>query len=513
MKRVPAEALAVLGWALSLALAGVLVRPGLETGPLFSSDSAIPVLMARAARVDLFHAYYLGQDRFGAWPFLLARLVGGRDWSAEGLQALLLVVTWTGAFPLSRLVRASGVAAGMLVLVPLALAGPAEVRLYVLDASQPYGWQFAMLAWTWLGLRRLLEADARGARVGWGVAASLAAALACWVSTSSVPVLVVLWSVESLRAWARSPMGWRQALMAAVPVTVGGVFERQLRRLYHRYAFRTYRDEFRSPVMLDQGHLWDNAGRVLALLWSGPLPMGGLLLVGLGLAGTWLVRHARRGRAAWAELSDPAWMALACGLSALAQLALLVAVAHVRHNGFAARYFALAHLLLLVGLGALLLHLVAVWLSPRRLRVIGALGVGAAGVALVWAWTQPPRMTEDHARALEAARTLARVAPGSLLMGGYWDVYRLAALQPLEAQAKPLPDPRQYQRTPFLWAELEAARTLIWVRARGDKEPEEPQERELRGSLFLRDTAPFAHAPGYTFWRYTRAPPPDEGPR
>lgn len=507
LKRSFAEVLALLGWALSLALALCWIQPGLGGLPPYNSDAAIPLLMARSERVDLFHAYYWGQDRFGAWPFLLARLVGGRSWSAEGLQSLLLVVTWTAAFPLSRLVRASGAAAAMLVVVPLALAGQEEVRHHVLEISQPYGWQFAMLAWCWWSSRRLLEADARRARVGWGVAAALTASLACWVSTSSIPVLAVLWGVESLRARLRGSTSWRPWGMAAIPVVVGGVFERQLRRLYHRHANRTHGEEYRTPVKLDWGHLWDNAGQVLGSLWTGPVPQGGLLLVGFGLAGTWLVRNARRGRAAWAELSDAAWMALACGLTALTQLALLVAVEHVRNNGFAPRYFALPHLLLLVGMGSLLLHHLAQWLSSRTLRITGASAVTAMGLALAWVWAHPPRVQEHHERLLEAARTLARMEPRTLLMGDYWDVYRLAAVQPLDVQAKPLPALNQYIRTPFHRLELDRTRTLVWVRTPGDKEPEEPQERELRGLRFVRDPEPFIQTPGFTFWRYTRASP------
>ncbi|WP_223645662.1 hypothetical protein [Corallococcus sp. EGB] len=512
MKRSFAELLALLGWALSLALALLCLQPGLGGLPPLNSDSAVPLLMAQAERVDLFHAYYWGQDRFGAWPFLLARLVGGRDWSAGGLQAVLLVVTWTAAFPLSRLVRASAsAAAGMLVVVPLALAGPAEVRNHVLELAQPYGWQFTMLAWGWWSLRRLLEADERRARVGWGVAATLAASLACWVSTSSIPILAVVWGVESLRVRVRGHAGWRPRVTAAVPVLLGGVFERQLRRLYHRYGSRTYGTTFRTKVELDWGHLWDNAGKVLASLWSGPVPQGGLLLVGFGLAGTWLVRHARRGRAAWAELSEPAWMALACGLAALAQLALLVAVEHVRVNLFAPRYFALAHLMLLVGLCSLLLHHLARWLPARALRVTGASGVTAMGVALAWSWAHPPRVQEQHEQLLDAAQTLARMAPGTLLVGGYWNVYRLAAVQPLEVQAKPVPAPNYAQRSPFHMAELARTRTLVWVRTPDDDEAGEPQERELHGLRFVRDPAPIAQPSGFTFWRYTRASPHETG--
>jgi hypothetical protein len=498
-------ALALLCWGLALGLALVWVRPGMESGPVYNSDNGIPLLMARAARVGPYYLYYLGQDRFGAWPFMVARFVGGRNWSAEGLQALLLVAVWTAAFPLARLVRGSGVSTAVLVGVPLAMMGPVVVRDYVLDATQPYGWQFLMLAWTWLGTRRLLESDTWRARVGWLVAASLTAALAIWTSTTSLPMLGMLWAVESARAWARGRMDWRGVLLAAVPPSVGGVFEKQVRLYYHAQSLRVFGDTAYTRTMLDEGRLWDNAQRVFSLLWTGPVPQGALLFTWLGVTLAWIAWRSWRGRAAWANLSEPAWVALGCGLAALMQLAALVAVVHVRLNGFAPRYFALPHLLLLVGVGALVLHQVVARLPSRLAPLTGALVAAAGCVALGWAWDHPPAPREGMDQARDAAQALARMAPDTLLVGGYWNVFRLAALQPLEGQARPVPQPRDYQRSPFYWADLEAARTLVWVRSADDEEPPEPVAREVRGVVFIRYNAPLAQLPGFTFWRYVRA--------
>ncbi|WP_147445113.1 hypothetical protein [Corallococcus sp. CA053C] len=507
MKRGVAWAVALACWALSLWLAVTWLRPGTPWGPTYSSDSAIPLLMVRAPRVDLFFAYYLGQDRFGTWPFLLARLVGGRDWSAEGLQALLIAATWTVMFPLAWLSRQGVVAVGLFVLVPLVLVLPEEVRPYLLDISQPYGWQFAMLAWTWMGLRGLMEARTRQGVWGWGVAATVSAGLTIWMSTSSLPALVVFLGVEALRARARGLTNWRRFAAAAVPLVVGGTFERQLRRLYHRFSKKSVGIEFRTAVQLDRGHLWENTRQVTALLWTGPVPLAGVLLVLAGIAATWLVRHGRRGWSAWAALSEPGWLALGCGLAAAAQLPLLVAVSHVRANDYSLRYFGLAHALALVALGVLVLGWLATRVSQNVLRGAGALaGVALAVAALTW--RGPPVVKPDPARARDAALAVARVAPGMLLMGGYWDVYQLAGLQPLASQMLPVPTPEDYQRTAHLIPQVKAARELVWVQRMEDDSKPEPLERELHGVKFQRAPEPWLSVPGYTFWKYVRAPVP-----
>ena len=52
------------------------LRAGTTNVAGFSSDSAIPVLMANDRHWDLFQCFFYGQDRFGARPFLLMRIAG-----------------------------------------------------------------------------------------------------------------------------------------------------------------------------------------------------------------------------------------------------------------------------------------------------------------------------------------------------------------------------------------------------------------------------------------------------
>jgi hypothetical protein len=62
--------------------------------------------MANDRHWDVFQCFYWGQDRFGAWPFLLARLVsfglrGAVRW--EHLQFALVAWFLLGAVALARL--------------------------------------------------------------------------------------------------------------------------------------------------------------------------------------------------------------------------------------------------------------------------------------------------------------------------------------------------------------------------------------------------------------------------
>jgi hypothetical protein len=45
-------------------------------GGLYNSDSAIPVLMSNLATGAPVDWLFWGQDRFGSWPFLVARAAG-----------------------------------------------------------------------------------------------------------------------------------------------------------------------------------------------------------------------------------------------------------------------------------------------------------------------------------------------------------------------------------------------------------------------------------------------------
>ncbi len=496
--------MALVAWGASLALAVRLLPPGSLWVGLYTADTAIPVLMARAPTVDLFHAYYWGQDRFGAWPFLLARALGGTAWTAEGLQVVLLAVAWLGALALAWLVRRGTLGTGVLLLLPVALAAHPGVRPYVLDFSQPYGWQLAALAWAWAGLRALARARTGRAALGWGTAAWVPSALAVWVSTSSLPILAALSAVEALRARVRGEglPGWKRATVA-LPLAMAMLFERQLRRLYHRFAERHFHTDFRTQVELDRGHLLDNAGQLVGRMLEGPLPLLALLALvaaGVGAAG-W------RARSSLSRLPDALWVAAGCGLAALAQLPVLMAVTHVRLNGFDPRYFSLVHLFAVLGLGVLVLAAVERW-SPPAVRTWGSLGV-AVGLALTaMLRPEPPPEELHYTRYRSAARALSAAAPGALLLGDYWDVYLLASLQSPETATRPLPAEEQHQRTPFLVPALRAASEMVWAQPWNRAMPATPPQLSQYQRQWERDAEPLLSVPGFIFWRYRSVKPP-----
>src|SRR4051812_23942203 len=60
------------------------------------SDGAMPQLIANHQGTTPFDLFSWGQDRFGAWPFLIARgirAVTGIGWTPEGLYWLMMAGT------------------------------------------------------------------------------------------------------------------------------------------------------------------------------------------------------------------------------------------------------------------------------------------------------------------------------------------------------------------------------------------------------------------------------------
>jgi hypothetical protein len=185
-----------------------------------------------------------------------------------------------------------------------------------------------------------------------------------------------------------------------------------------------------------------------------------------------------------------------------------MAVAHVRLNGFDPRYFGLVHLFAVLGLGVLVVAMAERW-SPPGVRRWGGLGVAGGLVLAVVLRPVPPLEEAGYVQARSAAHALSAAAPGSFLLGGYWDVYTLASLQSPKAATKPLPLEGDYQRTPFLVPGLRAASELVWVQPEPEAAAGLPpgllREHQVE---WQRDAEPLLRVPGFIFWRYRSAPSP-----
>ncbi len=440
-----AAALAVCAGSYLHALA-----PGSAAAPLFGSDAAVPVLMGNDPRFDLFHAYYFGQDRFGAWPFLAASALGRLlrfAWTPASLHALQTLWLFSGVVPAALLGGKRPATGGLAWLAALGL--PGEVRGQVSDLGQPYAWQLAALLWAWWGCRRWTE---RGG-AGRGISAFLPAVLAVWTSTLSLPLLAGLAAIEAVRARTRPFL--RGLGRALLPAAVAGAAELALRVAYHAFALARYGHPYVTRIHLDVGHLEANFLAVTRRLLAPDAWPVLLLAASLLAAGTW--RGARV--AGGPERRD--LVALALGLFALAVLPIpvLVLVNHVRANGYNNRYFTptLAFASGAVWAGG---ALAATRIGCSRLRG-AAEALAAAALALALFWTRP-RWAPDprFERLSRTAAALAARAPGSPLVNGYWGSYVFTALL-APGKLVSIPAEGDYLRTPFDLAALRRAKTVV----------------------------------------------------
>jgi hypothetical protein len=456
-------------WA-ALACLPVLAAPWVSRAlfpraSAFNSDLAVPVLMVRAREWSLFDVYYWGQDRLGTWHLLLLRAAGqlsGHTFDYAGLHLAAAAWVLMAAVVMARLAGAWGWAAGGLLAA--VLVGNTDSRFSLFDAAHPYAWQITALLLAWWGLRRLTEPAGSAGRGRWRLRAATAFAvfLAHWTSPLSGQMLLVVAGVEAVRARALDAAPGRSVPRrlgeGGLVVAAGIVAERVLRAAFYRYADARFGQEFRTGLVLDRGHLADNARQVLkTLATSASLPM---LVVGTAgaCAAAVVLWRARGGRVPGWRVEGAA-LVLGCWALAAVQLPVFFLVRHVRINRFHERYFSLvfvfgtlAGLLALAGLAASL-----PWLARRWRGVLALAGAGglAAGVLLMPTPRARAKITAPLATRLEAR------APGAPLLAGYWSTYVLAALQQPRTMLDPVPCEGRMVRTPWWAGELRRHRWVV----------------------------------------------------
>jgi hypothetical protein len=457
---------ALVLFALLVAQATRAFGPDAAVSPEYNSDNGVPVLMSNADEWNLFHFYYYGQDRFGAWPFLLARAVGkalGAQVMPEHLHAWLTAWLLAGAFVVAALARGFRLlAAGLYLAVVVAIPSLSYV---LFELAQVYPWQLTALLLAWWSVRRhndsvaalaADEAPSRRALFGGRARTFLLSFLAIWTSTVSGPLLVLVAGVEALRTKLLAPEHFpaKRALRrwgeAVLLIGAAYVVETIIRGRYHSFSKRHYGLRYRTNLGIDFAHLGDNARAILGQVWNAQaLP---LLLAGtVGALAAAVLAWRRLRNPAASEPREPvllegALLVLGAWVLGAAHLPLLIVLNHVRVNEYHSRYFTP---LFLFGAfaGALSLAL-AVSLVPAlaRLRPRVLAGVGAASLAgAAWALPAPqPNPSMEELR--RTAERLAQRRPGVYLLGGYWDTYLWPSLQ-REGALVPVPHEADYQRT------------------------------------------------------------------
>ncbi|WP_163988984.1 hypothetical protein [Pyxidicoccus caerfyrddinensis] len=479
----PAAALArAVTWARRLGGAGAIILFGLLVAratwslnpqtpqvPLYNSDCAIPVMMCNAEGWSLFDFYYYGQDRFGAWPFLSARVVGhlfGFTWTYLHLHAWLTAWLLGGAFvvgALSRGFRLLG--AGLYTAVLLANT---PLRGILFELAQVYPWQLTALLLAWWSLRqdnelvRTHEGSAPPRRTTrlFRARTFLLSFLSIWTSTVSGPLLVILATAEAVRARLLAPglfegrRFWRRWSGALSLIVAAVVVENLIRFGYRDFARHRFGLPYRTQVSIDWEYLGQNA-RVMADNLSGLpfLPWLVVGTVGACVSTAFLWRTLRTRAIPDALRLEGAVLVLATWLLAAAHVVLLTVIDHVRNNDYSTRYYAL---LFLFGTfsGALTVALgmgMVPGLSRWRRHVYTALGATALAGS---AWALPAPVPNPGFLELEAvARRLEQRKPGVPLLGSYWNTYVIRSLQG-EGALLPSPHEHEYRRTVWWDREL-----------------------------------------------------------
>lgn len=499
----------------------------------FNSDSALPVLMANDPVIDAFRTYIYGQDQFGAWPYLAAQLfrrATGFVWTDRAVfvwQTCWLFLSVPLVYALVRTPPRAFAALTFLLVLCLHKAAAS----YIFVINQRYAWQITALFFSWWSLRRVCEGVFQPTEgrhtigLAWHLAFYWFAFLSIWMSPVSIVMLGVLFLLEVLRA-PRAGRASESALrplklslaLAALPFVVAIISELLLRLNFYRFALKHYGRDYRTPTGIDWGHLFENLHTQLgnfgdSVWW----PLSALAVVASIACLAFLIQAALLppGESERGKLPTDAFALdiaiLATGSCAVAAINFAVSVVFVwfRMNAFGLRYLALTYLfgsfsgLLFIALGLYL------WKPLRRARpYVFPHTLTLAILALLTLFFPAERKNPNYAPLQQIASTLAQKSPaGIVLLGGYWETYVFASLQPPN-MIIPVPAEGQYVRTPWTPQLLRQAREVVVVQNVyqnfGGKETPQPIVTQHGATLTLVEPRWYA-SDGYVFSLYRNA--------
>ena len=445
----------MVAWAFLLWRAIELFRPDSSLLPTYGSDDAIPLLMANEQSTTPFSFFYYGQDRFGTWPFLLARAlgwVGHFSWSPELLSAFLTLFMFAAAWPLWAL-------AGMADFIVPGYLGVLLLNPVVRVERHPYGWQAATLIWTWWALRHLSSnPNCRS----WLVAASIGSVLAVWISPLNGAILIVIAMVEwAFRHWKTGAKAAPAKLFVTliVPPAIGLGVETMLRAWFHQYSRLKFHYAYAGSISFDSGHLLENAAAMWNVLVGGPwwiVQIGVVCAAGFFLL-TWLAQ-ARRARSANTSVDVLHVVTLGCAAICVLTFVAAIVVSHVRQNIYHERYLTLSHLFGGVGVVAATGAALPLQKISAQLRNGLSLALTLVFLVSIAIWLPRFRINPTYTE-LKAAADWVASQPEPVVLGGYWGTYVFSALA-LPRRVIPIPVEEDYQRTPWT---IDAIHRAKWI--------------------------------------------------
>lgn len=475
----------------------------------FQSDAAIPVLMANDDRpINIFDTYYYAADRWGGWPLIVAKAVHlnfGLHWTEQSLYYVRTIWMFLGLLVLAALNARAAPAVVVSALIVLCLE-PTSRRI-MFDLSQLYGWQLTALFLAWFCLRRLLSVRVHG--IFWSAAFYVAALFAIWSSIMSAPLLSVVMVLEALRF--QKTITKRRLGLAVVLLFAATASEFLLKKNYHRHSLKHFGNEFKTGFALDFGHFSEN----LLTNWHNitqytffPLIVVALCFV-VGIAG-WILyglvsgKELLKNRVLSLLEDETVATIIALTLMAIVNFAILCSINHVRTSDYDVRFHALTYLFSTVS-GLLAIYFGIRVLMNRVAAIRYVLPLVVAGAFIYLFVNFPPRTSSELYREYrETALALSQKAPGSVLMGGYWETYVFVALQPTGIMT-PVPFEGVLNRIPWTISSLRDSQQVVIEYRTSNLAPKDlvpPNQLRQYGNLLkLQDAHFYEHGP-YAFALY-----------
>ena len=488
----------------------------------YHSDAAMPILQSNSDRpITIYDHYYYGADRWGGWPMLMGKwlhLNTGLRWNDQRIHYVRITWVFLGLLILAALNARAAPAVIVSGLVVLCLEP--TVRRLMLDLSQLYAWQMPALFLAWFCLRHVLAqpfssdgpASVRVRRILWCAGFYTSAFFAIWSSVASGPLLAVLLTLEALRSHlAFKNISKRRIGLALLLLLAAVASELLIKMNYHRYCLKHFGNGNKTGMWFDFGYLNQN----LIANWHDvfqfsffPLIVVAVSFV-FGIGGLLLYARATHNRPLMTRVvslfeDDTFIMIVALIAMAALNFALLVSINHVRHDFYDVRFHTLTYFFGATS-GLLTIYLV-IRLLADRFAVTGYVSRLVVAGAFIFLFINfPPRaMSEAYARDRQIALDLSQRAPGAILMGGYWQTYVFAGLQPTNTMT-PLPVEGVLNRIPWTQPMLQDAKLVVVEYRQSGIEERKSVPSELRqyGNLLkLQDPRFYENGP-YAFALYS----------
>ena len=488
----------------------------------FHSDAAMPILQSNSDRpITIYDHYYYAADRWGGWPMLVGKwlhLNTGLRWNDRRIHYVRITWVFLGLLILAALNARAAPAVIVSGLIVLCLEP--TVRRLMLDLSQLYAWQMPALFLAWFCLRHVLAqpfshngpASVRVRRILWCAAFYTSALFAIWSSVASGPLLAVILTVEALRLHlAFKNLSKRRIGLALLLLLAAVASELLIKVNYHRYCFKHFGNGNKTGMWFDFGYLNQN----LLANWHNvfqfsffPLIFVALFFV-FGIGGLLLYARATHNRPLMTRgvsfFEDETFTMIVTLIAmAASNFAILVSINHVRHDFYHVRFHTLTYFFGAMS-GLLTIYLVIRVIAERFGITRYVVRLVYAGAFLFLFINFPPRvLSEAYARDRQIALDLSQKAPGAILMGGYWQTYVFAGLQPTNTMT-PLPVEGVLNRIPWTQQMLQDSKVVVVEYRQSGIADGKSVPRELRqyGNLLKLQEAHFYERDPYAFALYS----------